>query len=111
MDRETYRKMYKMPKPRDYKTANTIDKKEQLSLKNSKYRIDYRPRIFFKLMKVEIIILLAGLGFAISKNVYLGLTFYSRKLQHQGNSSTKAKQMNETDIQKEIQKTLKELNM
>ena len=66
MDREAYRKIYKMPKPRDHKVSQTLDKSEQLSLKNSKYRIDYRPRVFLRLMKIEVIIFFVGIGFALS---------------------------------------------
>jgi hypothetical protein len=62
---EEYRKMYKIPEPRD-RDINKIDNNIRTE-RNSNLRIDMRPRTFAKLMKVELIILFFGIAFAVSK--------------------------------------------
>jgi hypothetical protein len=63
--RDVYRKVYKLPDPSDRDQHRTSEKR--YTTRNSNYRIDLRPRMFAKMMKIEIIILFFGVAFAVSK--------------------------------------------
>jgi hypothetical protein len=75
-----FRKMYKLPKPRD-RDAYVDGATSRYSMKNSNIRIDLRPGVFVKLMKVELILFFFGLAFAICNIAFnKALPFYSKYL-------------------------------
>lgn len=63
-DREFYKKFYKLPEAQDKKYYNAM-KEHRYNINGFNQKLDLRPRIFVKTMKVEIIIFLFGVGFAI----------------------------------------------
>ncbi len=110
MDRETYRKFYKLPKPRDKEAIKTLNI-NKLSLNNSNYRIDYRPKTFLKIMKFEMIILLISVSSILGNmKINIALKYFSKSLQHKGPQEKLINKHELTDVQKEIEKTLRQLD-
>jgi hypothetical protein len=62
----TYYKMLKIPENKGFKI---YDEQKQYRLKHGKtvHLIDFRPRAIFREMKMEIILFIFGLGFAVCK--------------------------------------------
>ncbi len=66
-DRKYYENFLKLPESKNKKYYQAM-KEERFKLGDNHLKMDLRPRKFFSIMKVEIIILVFGIGFAISKN-------------------------------------------
>jgi len=64
--RTLYENFLKLPESKTKKHYQSI-KDERFKLSDQGMKIDLRPRKFFSIMKVEIILLTFGVGFAISK--------------------------------------------
>jgi hypothetical protein len=64
-DRDFYHKFLKLPESRDRNYYKAM-KEHRYRYGSTKHKIDLRPRVFFSVMKVEIILLIFGIGFAIS---------------------------------------------
>ena len=71
--KDNYLNFLKVPQP---KTKNYYDEMKEHRIKYgyTKNRIDIRPRAFFSIMKIEVILLLFGVAFAVT------LPFYSYNL-------------------------------
>jgi hypothetical protein len=67
--RQLYRNLYKLQQPSDRDLYKGNEKR--YTLRNSNYRIDLRPKVFVKMMKVEIILIFFGFAFAICKYLFM----------------------------------------
>jgi hypothetical protein len=65
-DKEFYHKFLKLPESQDRKYYKAM-KEHRFRNGYTKLKLDLRPRVFFNTMKVEIILLIFGISFAVSK--------------------------------------------
>jgi hypothetical protein len=65
-DQDYYHKFLKLPESKNKKYYQAM-KEHRFKYGSTKHKIDLRPRVFFNVMKIEIILLLFGIGFAISR--------------------------------------------
>lgn len=72
-DREFYQKFLKLPESKNREAYKAM-KEHRYKYGSTRHKIDLRPRVFFQTMKIEIIMLIFGVGFAIT------LPFYSKYL-------------------------------
>jgi hypothetical protein len=68
--RQTRDKFLKLPESQ-YRNHNQSWRDQRFKMGQNEYKMDFRPRKFFNIMKVEIIILTFGLAFAISNHFIL----------------------------------------
>jgi hypothetical protein len=64
-DKEFYQKFLRLPESKNKKYYQAM-KEHRFKFGTTKNKIDLRPRTFLSVMKVEIILLIFGVGFAIS---------------------------------------------
>ena len=81
-ERDFYERFLKLPESKN-KKYNQAERDQRFKMGDNNFKMDFRPRKFFSIMKVEIILLTFGIGFAISKFLYkfLALPFYSKYLK------------------------------
>jgi uncharacterized membrane protein len=65
-DKDFYHKFLRLPESKNKKYYQAM-KEHRFKFGTTKNKIDLRPRTFLSVMKVEIILLIFGIGFAISK--------------------------------------------
>jgi len=65
-ERNFYERFLKLPESKN-KKYNQAERDQRFKMGNDSFKMDFRPRKFFSIMKVEIILLTFGIGFAISK--------------------------------------------
>ncbi len=68
-DGEFHKRFLKLPESKDRNYYKAM-KEHRYRYGSTKHKIDLRPRTFIKTMKVEIILFLFGVGFAVSKYYY-----------------------------------------
>lgn len=80
-DRDFYKKFYKLPEAQNKRYFESM-KHARYDQINNPNKLDFRPKRFFKVMKIELILFITGLAFAISKIslLCLALPFYSKYL-------------------------------
>jgi hypothetical protein len=64
-DREFYQKFLRLPESKSKKYYEAM-REQRFKYGQSNHKLDLRPRKFFSIMKVEIILLIFGVGFAVS---------------------------------------------
>jgi hypothetical protein len=63
--KDMHQKFLKLPESKNKKYYDAM-KEHRLRFGSTKHRIDMRPRVFFRTMKMEIILLFLGVSFAVS---------------------------------------------
>jgi hypothetical protein len=66
-DKDFYHKFLRLPESKNKKYYQAM-KEHRFKFGSTKNKIDLRPRTFLSVMKVEVILLIFGVGFALSND-------------------------------------------